>query len=47
MVKRELEVNEVRIAREEAVKLDEGMKAESRRWIEEEVEELERWDGME
>ena len=49
MAKREMEVSEAKRAREEVVEgiVDASVKSERVRWIEDEVEELERWDGLE
>jgi len=43
MQKREIEEREVKMAREECVEV----KEEKVKWVEDEVEELERWDGLE
>ena len=46
MSEREMKSEAVAV-RIEAEKVVEGVKEEPVKWIEEEVEELERWDGME
>ncbi len=46
MQKREIEEREVRVVREERVEVVKVME-EHVRWVEDEVEELERWDGLE
>lgn len=47
MNEREMKSERIVAARVESQKVQDEVKAERARWIEDEVEELERWDGLE
>jgi hypothetical protein len=46
-MQREMEIEKTLAVRAEAAKVNVEVKEERVRWIEDEVEELERWDGLE